>query len=224
MKGLKEKTIKTIVIVGLVVVFIIGTIIAGIVMFIKRDDIRGGFGYKLSARPINIGVKSNTNTFKTDDVDIQLYYSFYKSDKKNEARKYPYQRETTDKIMFCMYICDEGETLAILNDQEYIDYKNIANHTFIKELSEEEVFSEENKYACSIKYLTGTTYNYHETIDIPKEVFREKSGEFVIKLVSFILPTEERNTYYSKEVGYISLKYSVLDKNIVKIEYVNSSN
>ncbi len=226
MKGLKEKNIKTIVIVGLVVVFIIGTIIAGIVMFIKRDDIRGGFAYDLTPEAIMMGVKSNKNTFKVDDVNVELYYALYRNDEEGDTRKQGYRQEPTDKILFGLYISnvkDLNEKYKVHNDQDYIDYKEVKENIFIKEISEEDAFTEKNEYGYG-KLFSHIIYEHNEMIKIPKEVLLEENGEIIIRIVSFTLPNEERSSYRSRKIAYLILSYEYIDENTVKLEFEDSSN
>ncbi|MBR6697522.1 MAG: hypothetical protein IKL73_04515 [Lachnospiraceae bacterium] len=226
MKGLKEKTIKTIVIVGLVVVFIIGTIIAGIVMFIKRDDIKGGFGYDLTPEAIMMGVKSNKNTFKVDDVNVELYYSLYENDEEGERRKYSYIQELQDQVVFGMYmsnINNSYDVLDLIDIYECEDYTKLSKETFIKEITEEEAFDTEYSYGYS-HVFDRMLYKHHETINIPKEFFKKEEGFIVIRLVSFITPNERSDKYLAMKYAYIILNYEYIDENTVKLEFEDTSN
>ena len=226
MKGLKEKNIKTIVIVGLVVVFIIDTIIAGIVMFIKRDDIRGGFAYDLTPEAIMMGVKSNKNIFKVDDVNVELYYSLYENDEEGESRKNAYGQEPYDKFILGMYmsnINDSYEVVNLNNIYECEDYKKLSKEIFIKEITEEEVFDKDYSYGFS-HIFSKMFYKHHETINLPKDLFVEEEGMILIRLVSFITPNERSDKYVTMKYAYIILNYEYIDDNTVKLEFEETSN
>jgi len=226
MKGLKEKNIKTIVIVGLVVVFIIGTIIAGIVMFIKRDDIKGGFGYDLTPEAIMMGVKSNKNIFKVDDVNVELYYALYRNDEEGDTRKVGYRQVPYDNIVFGIYISnlkDSYEVVNLNNIQDCADYKQLSKEIFIKDITEEEAFDAEYSYGYG-HFLGNILYKYHETINISKELFVGEEGMILIRLVSFMAPNERSDKYVTMKYAYIILNYEYIDDNTVKLEFEETSN
>ncbi len=226
MKGLKEKNIKTIVIVVLVVVFIIDIIIAGIIMFIRRDDIRGGFGYDLTPEAIMMGVKSNTNTFKVDDVNVELYYALYRNDKEGDARKHRYRQEPTDEILFGMYISNINnsyEVVSLSNIYDCEDYTKLSKEIFMQEITEEEAFDAEYSYGYS-HVFDRMLYKHHETINIPKEFFEKEEGLVLIRLVSFITPNERSDKYLTMNYAYIILNYEYIDENTVKLEFEDTSN
>ena len=226
MKGLKEKNIKAIVIVGLVVVFIIDIIIAGIIMFIRRDDIRGGFGYDLTPEAIMMGVKSNKNIFKVDDVNVELYYALYRNDEEGDTRKVGYRQVPYDNIVFGIYISnlkDSYEVVNLNNIQDCADYKQLSKEIFIKDITEEEAFDAEYSYGYS-HVFDRMLYKHHETINIPKEFFEKEEGLVLIRLVSFITPNERSDKYLTMNYAYIILNYEYIDENTVKLEFEYSSN
>ena len=66
------------------------------------------------------------------------------------------------KQFFGLYICKADYSLDVVNDMEISDYKMIDNHCFLKEISEEEAFSDE--YGFTMSYRKGITYNHSEKL------------------------------------------------------------
>lgn len=185
----------------------------------------GYFGYTFTPEPIMMGAKSNTDIFTKDNVSFELYYGVYdiedteeyNTDPKDTHRR-PFLGDV--KIFFALYICDAEFALDVSNDMEFNDYKNIENYYFLKEISEEEAFSEE--YGFNMGILRGITYNHHETISIPAEIFTEEKGSFAIRLVAFQGPLTGSGTYYTSTSRGIELDYEVMeDKVKIKFDYPN---
>lgn len=175
----------------------------------------GTFAYTIMRDPIILGAKSETNIFSKEDVSFTLYYGFFDLIEKEMNRKDFYLLEETDSVILVMYICEEEYIYDISNNQKYEDYTNIENHYFIKQLSENEAFSDEYGYSIDLK--NGVSYSHSETINIPEQFFSEDSGSFVIKWVSFIEPSEGEAFYQSELVGYLRLHYDIMADGQVKI-------
>lgn len=188
-------------------------ILVGIGLKIATSEYRlGDFEYSMTGNgPMKSGVKSKTNVFDKSDVTLKLHYGFYE---KNEY-VFGYWQYPEDKVLVAMYIYDADCGHVITNDCEVEDYKNIDNYYFIKEISQEEMFSEE--YAYSNKFMSGMTYEHSEFITIPEEFFKDDGGTVVIRFVSYIEPMEERDNYYSMHVIGIKLDYEMIKDGKVKI-------
>ena len=91
----------------------------------------------------------------------------------------------------------------------------IDNHYFVKEISEEEAFSDE--YGFTMSYWKGITYNHIEKITIPSEFFANETGVFVVKLIAFHETVNEGDNYYTSTARYIEFDYQVVDDNTIKI-------
>jgi len=209
-----------------IAISIVAIVALAIAIYLCHDDIRGGFAYDLTPEAIMMGVKSNKNIFKVDDVNVELYYALYKNDEEGDARKQGYRQEPTDKILFGLYISnvkDLNEKYKVHNDQDYIDYKEVKENIFIKEISEEDAFTEKNEYGYG-KLFSHIIYEHNEIIKIPKEVLLEENGEIIIRIVSFTLPNEERSSYRSRKIAYLILSYEYIDENTVKLEFEETSN
>ena len=120
-----------------------------------------------------------------------------------------------EDLIFGMYVCDSEYVSSICNDEIVSDYKNIDNHYFIKSISEEQAFSTE--YGYTKKNIGNISYNHYEKITVPQEVFEGEEGMFVIKIIGFQELLNENDGYYVNQIGYLDLKYQVMDKDTVKI-------
>lgn len=186
----------------------------------QKSEFEKGFNYTLTPNEIMFGAKSDTNTFSKNDVAFDLYYGVHdigSDEKYNTDPKSGYQKEGNETIFFGLYICDADYSLDVVNDTEISNYKMIDGHYFVKEISEEEAFSDE--YGFTISYWKGITYNHSEEITIPSEFFADETGSFVVKLIAFHEPMTEGDNYYISTVRYIEFDYQVIDENTIKIVF-----
>lgn len=177
-----------------------------------------GFAYMFTPDEIMFGARSDTDTFAKDDVNFDIYYGVHDigyDEKYNTDPKSGYQKEGNETIFFGLYICDAEYRLDVVNDMEISDYKRIAHHYFVKEIPEEEAFSEE--YGFTMSYWTGITYHHSEKITVPTEFFAEETGSFVMKLIAFHEPMTEGENYYTSTARYIAFDYQTVDENTIKI-------
>ena len=190
----------------------------------QKSGFEKGFDYTFTPTRIMFGAKSDTDTFPKNDVTFDLYYGVHdvKDDKKyGTDPKTFYQKEGDETVFFGLYICDAEHSLDVMNDMEISDYKMIENHYFVKEISEEEAFSDE--YGFTMSYWKGITYNHSETITIPTEFFEEETGSFAIKLIAFHEPTNEGDHYYTSTACHIEFDYQGVDENTIKIRKIISN-
>ncbi len=209
-----------------IAISIVAIVALAIAIYLCHDDIRGGFAYDLTPEAIMMGVKSNKNIFKVDDVNVELYYSLYENDEEGDGRKYSYIQELQDQVVVGMYmsnINNSYDVLDLIDIYECGDYKKLSKEIFIKEITEEEAFDAEYNYGYT-HVFDRMLYKHHETINIPKEFFEKEEGFIVIRLVSFITPNEKCDKYLAMKYAYIMLKYEYIDENTVKLEFEDSSN
>lgn len=117
---------------------------------------KGDFGYTNNPLPIMLGVKAEKDTFKIDDVELDLYYGLFDEEywmrRKEEAEPY-YCAGEDDEVVFAIYICSISCLSDIATGRDYEDYKNIDEHFFVKEIKNQEAFVEE--FAYSMTYSDG---------------------------------------------------------------------
>ncbi len=186
----------------------------------QKSKFEKGFGYTPTPESIMFGVRSDTDTFFKNDVSFDLYYGVHDigyDDKYNSDPKKSYQKDGYETIFFGLYICKTAYRFDVRNDTEISDYQVIDNHYFIKEISEEEAFSEE--YGFRMSYWRGITYNHSEKITVPAEVFAEDTGRFVIQLIAFHKPITEGGNYYVSTVGNFGIDYHTMDENTIKLKF-----
>ncbi len=210
-----------------IAISIVAIVALAITIYLRHDDIRGGFSCGFTPEAIMMGVKSNVNEFKVDDVNVKLYYTFYKNNEEGDTRKHGYRQESTDEILFGMYICNIGdlnEITRIHNGQEYEDYKKLPKEALMKEITEEEAFDTEYSYGCNVDMIGNIRYRHYETINIPQDLFVGEDGWILIRLVSFVTPNERNERYVTHVTAYLMLRYEYIDENTVKLEFEDSSN
>lgn len=198
-----------------VIILLISTLV---VMGCEKKKLEVGFGYTFTPDEIMFGMRSDTDTFFKDDVTFDIYYGVHDigHDKKhNTDPKSRYRKEGNETIFFGLYICSEAHCLDIMNDMEVSDYKEIDAYYFVKEISEEEAFTEE--YGFRMSYWKGITYNHNEEITIPAEFFVEQKGSFVVKLIAFHEPVVEGDNYYVSTARHIEFDYEAIGENTIKI-------
>ena len=156
----------------------------------KPDKIDIGFGGRDTRRigDFLCGAKSDILIFDVDNIEIDFYFGF-NTDRPIELRSVS---EGYERVGIVAYFYNNNWRAGGAFFGEHLDYRNIEDTYFIKEYSEEEFFTE--KYAA--KYISkglgrgSTTFNYHETFKVPKEIFDIKSYSFYFYVVD-IWRTEE---------------------------------
>lgn len=122
------------------------------------------------------------------------------------------------KFFFAVYINANADD-SIVPEATYQDYSKLENYFFLKEISEEDAFSE--AYSFSMDFWSGVTYQHHESITIPKAVFSEgmmteNRGEFEIVMIAW-QPIKEDGTYYLSYRREMRVLYSVSDQGNIKL-------
>lgn len=181
----------------------------------------GHFDYTFTPDSIMMGAKSKTDTFAKDAVSVELYYGVHNIGYDERYGTDPKSRYTLsafpdEKILFALYVCDTEFSLDVVNSMNFEDYKNIDNYYFVKEIFEDEAFSEE--YGFNMTYLQGVTYNHHETITIPAELLNKEKGSFSIKILAFQGPLSDSGIYHTTNGSHIELDYEIVDDK-VKIKF-----
>ena len=127
--------------------------------------------------------RSNKNKFTIDDVSFEFLFGLNKTG------------STTDFNFHCGYdnyvivlcICDLDELRKSSDfyafEKPFEDYENLPKHYHIDTITEEEVLSD--KYSYSIDFTGKFIYNHSEIVRIPREVFNDKEGTFMILLRCF---------------------------------------
>ena len=86
----------------------------------KSHEISEGFSYTYTPERIMMGMKSKTDTFKVDDVTLDIYYGMYEEGDENP--KSHYVREMSENVIFVIYICEYDYSDSknwIINDTLY---------------------------------------------------------------------------------------------------------
>lgn len=184
----------------------------------------GYFGYTNHPPQIMIGVRSETDTFSRDNIIFDLYYGFHDigyDEKYNHDPKGSYLAANRKNVILCLYfghyLIDDFEF-----NGEFKDYKSLENHYFVKEISEEDAFSDE--YGYTMTYRNGITYNHYETVAVPQECLIENEygiGFIRIELMAFCEPLNEDDYYYTSANGVLGLRYENIDDNTIKISFTN---
>lgn len=186
----------------------------------QKSEFEKGFGYTLTPNEIMLGARSDTDSFTKDNVTFEISYGLHDIGYNKENGTDPkcgYQKTGYETVFFGLYICDADYSLDVVNDMEISDYKMIDNHYFVKEISEEEAFSDE--YGFTMSYWKGITYNHSEKITIPTEFFVEETGSFAIKVIAFNEPLTEGADYYTSMARHIEFDYEIVDENTIKIVF-----
>ena len=180
----------------------------------------GDFSYKHRYDPVMMGLKSSTDTFPIADVSLDFYFGLFPVDAR--VPKYYYSKSHiengNDEVFFAVYINANPDD-SIYPYQTYHDYRDLDNYYFLKEISEQDAFSEE--YSFSIDFWSGVTYQHHENIIIPKTVFSEgmmteDRGEFEVVIIAW-QPIKEDGTYFMSYRKDMSVLYSVTSKGNLKL-------
>ena len=107
----------------------------------EEPGLNSGFS-SLELSSVMFAVKSNTNIFNINSVRFDLFYGLYDSEYPTSDKMGSYKMNPDDDIFFGLYICDREYVDNAGNYVEIIDYKNIDNYYFIKDISEEEALKE----------------------------------------------------------------------------------
>ncbi len=186
----------------------------------NEAKLESGFGYTFTPQQIMMGVRSQTDTFTTENVCFDLYYGLHDigyNEKYNCDPKNGYMKNGYETVLFGLYVCDNEHSLDVCNDMEISDYRVIDNHYFIKSIPESVAFTDD--YGFTMSYLKGISYNHSEMIAIPSELFSEETGSFAIKLIAFYEPLEEGDNYYTSTAAHISVRYQLTNSNTVKLVF-----
>ena len=180
----------------------------------------GDFSYKHRYEPVMMGLKSSTDTFPIDDVSLDFYFGLFPVHDRTPKNYYAksHIENGNGEVFFAVYINANADD-SIVPEATYQDYSKLENYYFLKEISEEDAFSE--AYSFSMDFWSGVTYQHHESITIPKAVFSEgmmteKRGEFEIVMIAW-QPIKEDGTYYLSYRREMRVLYSVSDQGNIKL-------
>ena len=207
---------------NLVAVIILLTIVFPLAGCSEKESFSMGFGHSAFSIVLKLGVRSDTDVFNIDDVTLDFYYGIFDADRyKNGENPRIYYTSTdweNEKIIFSLYACEYEHNGSILSSNEFDDYKQIDNQYLLKEIPEEEAFSEEYSYRMST--CRGVIYNHHgENLKLPKELFTKDYGMLQLLLVSFQEPMTEDDCYLKTKVMTHALHYEKIDEDTVKISF-----
>ena len=178
----------------------------------KQGFESGFFSYNY---PIEIGIKSKTDTFSIDDVTFDLYYSLYYEENYQELSSY-YRGEkfSGEELFFALYICDVEHLYDYKNEMTITDYKSLNNFYFIKEISEEDALSK--NYGYKVNFWRKKEFAHKEEFTIPKEIFTKINGRIAIDIKSIIKTVDVSMSYYLIESYSRIIWYERLDDNTIK--------
>ncbi len=163
-----------------------------------------------------IGVRSDKNEFKIDEVYLDMYVAFFNKD---DGAPTDFLYPNTDERKCAILYLSNGS----LDDFSYVknatikELYNLKNRIFIKEFTQEEILS----YGFSEKPFVGIVYDYKETVHIPKELFIEKAGipdRLLIELHSYY-STDGEHWDQDGVQPSITLYYTIIDEETVRIRF-----
>lgn len=184
----------------------------------KAKFTHGDETYSNFSGRLRVCAMSNTDTFPIDKVEFELGYGTFDIDdcKGYEAKGYYTKPAAT--VIFGLYILDgDWEKQTLRPTAEVEDYKNVENYYFVREILEEQAFSED--YGYTISYWRDVTYRHKEIIHIPKEIFKKEKGQFYVTLGAYRI---EQNYYYCLKARNIGFSY-VLTGNSVQLNFGGST-
>lgn len=182
-----------------------------------------GFSYTLSPDPIMMGVRAETDVFEIDDVTLDLYYGFFDIEYCERYDVNPlqmYKKEATDKVLFVLYICKSEAESPFIIDEKILNYKEVDNHFFIKEITE--AVAGTTDYGYLLSPVNGVEYCHSEKITIPEEIFAGTKS-FSLKIIPFNvhhLPNGDVEYFVSPVVGKIeTFLFTMTNEQKIKITF-----
>ena len=207
---------------NLVAVIVLLTIVFLLVGCGKKESFSMGFGHGVVSTSVKLGVRSNTDVFDVDEVYFDFYYGIFDADRykngENPKEYYTVTDRENPKIVLALYVCEYEYNGNIISHNEFEDYKEIDNQYLLKEISDEEAFSEEYSYRMST--FRGVIYNHHgENLKLPKELFTKDYGMLQLLFISFEKPSAEGGLYLKGRGVTHALHYEKIDEDTVKISF-----
>ena len=168
--------------------------------------------YNGGRRPFSvIAVKSDTNIFDVNDVNIEVYIGLLRQEDTDKAVHF--SDEIISINLSCVsfeYIINEAKKSREISILQEIDLKD--------KLMEESILK--NYTFTVIEGNHIVQYNYSEQINIPKDIFENETGEFCIGFkYSKYDDFELKNFVYTEYRALIHFNYQKLDENTVQIEF-----
>ena len=152
------------------------------------------------AKGCSIVAMLDSNEFDINRVTFNIGIGLHKlnvwgvSDK-NPIEQYPIYTDDA-KICFGLYLCKQEGMDLFKENYCFTDISCIDNHIFLNEISQNDAFEKEYGYR-------GYNMNHVESFVMPKELFAEQEGIFLIRMVLFL--------YNFDTNSWISLPYCVYD-------------
>ena len=220
----KTNTVKQILAKVMLVVILLTSVLG-----LSGCGIGYGIGYQyyrtmetdgIHSYPCTIRVKSITNTFDINNVNLVLEIGIHKISLMGVMDDYPQAHHAyglahnLESLDFAIYLCDG----KFKNDFPVNSSDNITlidNHLFYREIKEEEAFTKE--YGYNIFKV-----NHQENIQIPSEYFCMDEGSVAIKLVPWIL-FDDSNSHFTTRNYCIILEYKKVDNNIIITNFYERS-
>lgn len=172
----------------------------------NKNEISKGFeaGYPRRGT-FFLGIKSDINTFERDNIILDIYFGCT-----NEAKDYEITDEAEIQQIAILFINE-------LNDLEINDsFEDIENAWVFKEFSYSDFITDEYRVnTIKGRFGSSLSYNHHETMVVPKDVFVNSNTPIYIALVALVY---SQNDKYSIEcLDNLRLAFDLLDNNKIKI-------
>lgn len=144
------------------------------------------------------GAKNDTVIFNVDDIKIDFYFGWATMSFTSSTPDWSVP-DGYERIAIATYFYGYGVNgLENMAENEFADYHNIEGFYFVKEFPAEEFFTEKYKATYTTSGLFGrkgnTSFNYYETITVPKEILNKESGRIYFGVFD-VLYLAETNLY-----------------------------
>lgn len=176
----------------------------------------GSFSYQEGLYAM--GIRSDTNEFKTDEVYFDLYVGFF--DKDDGAQIDLYYPNTDYRQFGLLYLSSGSWSPISVDDKSKQSLYDLENKTVIKEFTQEETLT----YGYSAKPFIGVVYDYKETIHIPEEFFVENSKKQELYIQLAVFSSTDGEQWSSDGTTYsFTLYYTFIDEETVRIRFSSNS-
>ena len=164
-----------------------------------------------------MALQSDQDVFPIDDVTVDLFYGLYDVDIVEDEHNGNPRGEYSSQpghIVFVLYAYDFSN---IPDLYEVSDYTKTEGLYFIKDIPEEEAFSED--YGYEADWLAYITYHHNEQITIPQESFTSDKGDILLTLSLWDEYEKGSGKHFYCWDTSIRLGYERLDDNRVKLYF-----
>lgn len=194
------------------------TIVVGIVLLLlvllsacsDNAVYQKGFGYENHVTaPIAIAVKSDKKVHAIDDFSLDFYFGAY-----HEIGAY--SNEDYQIISFALYFSNNEffTENQIGSNNGVLDYTNIADAHFIKEISIASFNTDDYRVNMNV---SGKSFNHHETILIPDNTILNYEG-FTFTVIDIVYDQTTEQYYFGQNGYQITIYYTRLDNDSIELE------